>query len=324
MKTLNLNYFNGSEAEQFTFYRIPKALMTESYFKNLSSDAKILYGLMLDRMSLSMKNEWIDEENRVYIFFTLEDLQESLNCGHNKGVKILAELDEDSGIGLIQRIKQGQGKPARIYVKNFVLPVDNLVDNSLGNNDNGSQDFPKKEVKTSENGKSRVPENGSADFRNAEPNQTNSNNNNFNDIEYQSIDQSAQAQPAQNYQFDKIDMIDLMEAYRKIIHKNIDYDVLIDRYDTNFVDEYVNIMLDAICSRNKSIRVDRVEYPTTAVKSRLLKLDGSHIEYVMLCMSKNTTKIRNIKNYLLTALYNSYTTMDNFYKAEVNHDLYGK
>ena len=115
----------------------------------------------------------------------------------------------------------------------------------------------------------------------------------------------------------------MMESYKKLIHENIEYEILIDRYDAINIDEYVRIMLDTICSRNETVRVDRAEYPTEVVKSRLLKLDSSHIEYVMICMSKNTMKIKNIKNYLLTALYNSYTTMDNFFKATVNHDLYG-
>ena len=164
---------------------------------------------------------------------------------------------------------------------------------------------------------------GSADFQNVEPNQTNRNQTDFNDIEYQSIYPPAHAQPARASPPEKIDMLAMMEAYRKIIHENIEYDILIDRYDQISVDEYVRIMLDAICSPKKTVRVDRAEYPTEVVKSRLLKLDSSHIEYVLFRMSKNTTKVRSIKNYLLTALYNSYTTMDSSWKAEVNHDLYG-
>ena len=321
MIPLNFDYYYGSEAEQFAFYRIPKMLMTEPHFKKLSSDAKILYGLMLDRMGLSMKNNWIDKENKVYIFFTLEDVQKSLNCSHTTGVKIFAELDVVTGIGLIERVKQGQGKPARIYVKNFILSVD-TVDNSVDtveNSDNGNPDFKKVEVKTSTNEKSRVQKNGSADFKNAYSNQINCNKHNLSDIEYQSIYPHVSLTP--ECQSDEIDM---MEFYRKIIHKNIDYEILIERYDVVSIDEYVNIILGSICSKNGTVRVDRAEYPTEVVKSRLLKLDGSHIEYVLHSMSANTTKVRNIKNYLLTALYNSYTTIDNFYKAEVNHDLYGK
>ena len=84
-KKMTFNYFYGTEADQFSFYRIPKALFTDSYFKDLSSDAKILYGLMLDRMSLSIKNQWFDDKNRAYIYFSIEDIMELLNCGRNKG-----------------------------------------------------------------------------------------------------------------------------------------------------------------------------------------------------------------------------------------------
>ena len=217
---LNFDYYYGSEAEQFSFYRIPRMLMTEPHFKKLSSDAKILYSLMLDRMSLSMKNDWIDKENRVYIFYTLEDVQENLNCSHTTGVKIFAELDADNGIGLIERVKQGQGRPARIYVKNFVLPVDKPVEKS----DNGNQDFKNVDAKTSKNLKSRHQENRSADFQNLAANQTYLNKNNFNDIEYQSIYPPAHAKilPILS-QSEKIDMTDMMESYKKIIHENQEY-----------------------------------------------------------------------------------------------------
>jgi hypothetical protein len=319
IKPLNFDYYYGAEAEQFAFYRIPRVLMTEPHFKKLSSDAKILYGLLLDRMGLSMKNGWIDNDNKVYIFFTLEDVQASLSCSHTTGVKIFAELDSGTGI---ERIKQGQGKPTRIYVKNFNLAVDNspeIVDNSNA----GSPDFKKVEVKTSKNLKSRPKENGSADFQNVDTNQTYVNKNDFNYIEYQSIHQKTHAPDTRQSQSEKMDMIDMMAAYREIVHENIEYDCLKERYDPARVDEYVQIMLDAICSRKDSVRVDCSDYPVEVVKSRLLKLDSSHLEYVLNCMAKNTTKVRNIKNYILTALYNSYVTIDNYYRAEVNHDLYG-
>lgn len=119
MRTLKLPYFYGQEAEQYSFYRIPKQLISDSRFRNVSTDAKLLYGLMLDRMGLSLKNGWLDEQGRVYIFFVLDEIQDLLQCGHEKAVKLLAELDSEKGIGLIERIKQGQGKPTIIYVKQF-------------------------------------------------------------------------------------------------------------------------------------------------------------------------------------------------------------
>jgi len=118
---IEFGYFHEHESEQFSFYRIPKLLFTDEHFRDLSCEAKVLYGLMLDRMCLSLKNHWIDREKRVYIVFTLEQVTEYLNCGRDKGMKILAELDSKKGIGLIERVKQGFGKPDAIYVKNFVV-----------------------------------------------------------------------------------------------------------------------------------------------------------------------------------------------------------
>ena len=95
--TIKFDYFRGMEAEQYTFYRIPKVLFTAECFRSLSCEAKVLYGLLLDRMGLSIKNRWFDEEDRVYIIFTVEELAELLNCGTQKVVRLLKELDVKSG-----------------------------------------------------------------------------------------------------------------------------------------------------------------------------------------------------------------------------------
>ena len=116
---LDYDYFYGGESEQFSFYRIPRQLIVGPEFKHVSTDAKLLYGLMLDRMGLSARNGWYDEENRVFIYYPLDEIKEALNCGNDMAVKLLAELDSGKGIGLIQWVKQGQGRPARIYVKRF-------------------------------------------------------------------------------------------------------------------------------------------------------------------------------------------------------------
>ena len=115
------HYFQGMECDMYSFYRIPKLLFTSEYFKNLSCEAKVLYGLMLDRMSLSIKNRWFDEEDRAYIFFSVEEIMEMLNCGRNKAVNCLKELDQEKGIGLIEKRRIGLGKTNVIYVKNFSL-----------------------------------------------------------------------------------------------------------------------------------------------------------------------------------------------------------
>ena len=163
------DYYYGNEGSQYTFYRIPKILFTEPKFKTLSNDARVLYGLMLDRMGLSMRNEWRDNDNRIYIYFTQDDIQNYMNCGHTKGGKIISELEN---IKLIERVRQGQGKPARIYIKKFYIVEDNDYeesDNNFSENcESNNSDFQKQEIQTSANEKSRLPRNGSLDYRKTE------------------------------------------------------------------------------------------------------------------------------------------------------------
>ena len=113
---MTLDYFYGQAGELFSFFRIPKALFQEQRFQDLSTDAKTLYGILLDRMSLSVKNEWFDKKGRVFIIFTIEDVKRTLRCADNKATRLLRELEE---FGLIERKRRGQGKPCLVYVKNF-------------------------------------------------------------------------------------------------------------------------------------------------------------------------------------------------------------
>lgn len=119
MDNQDFDYYYGDESNQFSFYRIPRQLVTGERFKQLSTDAKLLYGLLLDRMGLSAKNGWYDGAGRVYIYYMLEEIQNDLRCAHGKAVKLLAELDKGKGFSLIERVKQGQGRPTKIYVKRF-------------------------------------------------------------------------------------------------------------------------------------------------------------------------------------------------------------
>ena len=145
--------YYGDESSQFSFYRIPRQLVTGQQFKKISTDAKLLYGLLLDRMGLSARNGWYDDAGRVYIFYTLDEIQEDLNCGHEKDAKLLSELDTDKGCGLIERVKQGQGRPTKIYVKRFTtrrVPAETPVPQETPRLPKiGSQEVGKSEVKTS-------------------------------------------------------------------------------------------------------------------------------------------------------------------------------
>lgn len=118
---MQYKYFYGAQAEQFSFYRIPKALFTEPNFRELSTDAKVLYGILLDRMSLSLKNQWLDAQNKVYIIFTVEEIMDALNCANQKATRLMVELEKQAG--LIERKRQGLGRPNLIYVKNFAATI---------------------------------------------------------------------------------------------------------------------------------------------------------------------------------------------------------
>ena len=142
---MTLDYFYGQAGKLFSFYRIPKALFQEQRFQNLSTDAKTLYGILLDRMSLSVKNEWFDKQGRVFIIFTIEDVKRALCCADNKATKLLRELEN---FGLIERKRRGLGKPSLVYVKNFSSDlsnerVQNRENHEFGSPKNACQDPPK-------------------------------------------------------------------------------------------------------------------------------------------------------------------------------------
>ncbi len=117
------DYFYETEGEEFRFYRIPKVLFESEAFRNLSTEAKVLYGVLLDRVSISARNGWKDEKGRVFIICTIEEIQKRLGCGNKKAIQLLAELENKAG--LIERKRQGLCKPNLIYVKNFIRTVDN-------------------------------------------------------------------------------------------------------------------------------------------------------------------------------------------------------
>lgn len=129
---MSFDYFYGQQSDLFTFYRVPKVLFTNERFWNISADAKMLYGILLDRMSLSAKNGWIDKNGRVYIIFTIDEAKMALNCAEQKAIKLLSELEKKAG--LIERKRQGLGKPNLIYVKNFISAVDSQLLNCENHN----------------------------------------------------------------------------------------------------------------------------------------------------------------------------------------------
>ena len=139
---------------------------------------------------------------------------------------------------------------------------------------------------------------------------------------HQSIYPALGGTPDGNAEMDR-DRIDRIDTYREIIKENIEFEALVQRYGYERVDELVELMLQTVLSQRPYIRIAGDDYPREVVKSRFLKVNFSHVEYVFDCLDSNTTKVRNIESYLLAALYNAPATMDSYYRAEVNHDLYG-
>lgn len=333
---IKFDYYYGIEAEQFSFYRVPRLLIKDNRFKGLSSDAKLLYGLMLDRMSLSMKNSWLDDKNRAYIIYTIDNIMEDLGCGKDKAIKVLAELDTNKGIGLVERIRRGLGKPDIIYVKNFVVTEVKEEENAENKGfltEVEEAELQKSEKPTSGSGNIRVQEVGKTDFKESEmptlrsgeirlqevgesdPNYTNYN---YTDL--------SQTNPISQSSDGVTDGTDETLAYIELIRENLDYDYHMkydSRNDREMFEEIYNIICDVVCVKRKLIRIGGEDYPYELVKSRFLKLNRSHVEYVQGRLQETTTKITNIRAYLLTALYNAPATISHFYQQEVQHDMYG-
>ena len=585
MTGIQFDYFTAAETEQYTFYRIPKALFTESHFQTLSCESKVLYGMMLDRLGLSIRNQWFDSQGRAYIIFTVEDVMGVMGCQSQKAVRLMKELDTADGIGLIEKKRIGLGRPNRIDVKNFmvrgnggsengtggacrkqtqaadipqspglsgkkaaepegrpgfaggmpevnaeaentagstvaVMPetqeeqvqnwwmcgesipenekygmtdaggcrkensaheedwwdmeadmpsgaeiprygmplcgnaagtvpgmesnadiVDNvdIVDNShlavnsIAECQNSGQDawfslemqasdkgyghcndgiqpeyaareglqnqysdssrpepggrepvFADKTVEAMvrelwgkqktgpqcsgmecsreleaaaapscrepqmqgcERQDSLIVENETPKQRDSKRNDTEYSETEYSKTEKNETDFSAVCRPYQSYQSyqpctssqyvqgGQQDSIypdrgmdgtgEKIDTYRECIRENIDYQCFRPQ-DMESVDELVELMADTMLVPDRgTVRVAGAEKPASVVKGRFMKLVHSHIEYVIDCMQKHTGKIRNIKAYLLTALYNSSLTISSFYRAEVNHDLYG-
>ena len=341
---LKLDYYYGAEAEQFSFYRVPRLLIKDERFKGLSSDAKLLYGLMLDRMSLSMKNGWFDDENRAYIHYTVENIMEDLGCARATCAKVIAELDSKKGIGLIEKKRQGLGKPDIIYVKNFVVVEQNTqqetTEKAPANTDVSTEVQKMNDKKfnnqTSRSSKTELQEIQNADFRRFN-NQTSGSsetefadvqevNPNYNNTNYTDLSYNNPIYQSDSDAEKEMDRMDDVNAYIEIIKENIEYEhhMKYGSYqDKGLYDELFDVICEVVCVKHKTIKIGGDDYPYELVKSKFLKLNSFHLEYVIGCMQNTTSKIVNIKAYMVTALYNASSTMNHYYQQEVQHDMYG-
>ena len=285
---MTLDYFYGQAGELFSFFRIPKALFQEQRFQDLSTDAKTLYGILLDRISLSVKNEWFDKKGRVFIIFTIEDVKRTFRCADNKATRLLRELEE---FGLIERKRRGQGKPCLVYVKNFSAESSK---ESVKNRDNDdscgskiacqdpvkSRGIKKKENKTEMNNTNPILSDESEEMKNRE----------------------------------------LLEEY---FSQSLEVDLLLrlcpDDEDTLY--QIVDLLVDTCATKRKILRIAGDDKPAEVVRSRFMTLNADHIRFVLKCLAENSSPIRNMKQYLLASLYNAPTTMQLSYQNQTNHDL---
>ena len=280
---MEFDYLYEERSESYSFYRIPKMLFTEGIFDKLSTEARVLYGLLLDRISLSRENGWVDEAGRVYVYYKIETVKKALRCANTKACGLLRELEE---FGLVEKKKQGLGKPTLIYVKDFTR-------------------FRNAELLRSEMQNSGVPGKGIPNFRESECNKTEKNQTEKNKTH--SIHSGDEAR----------------RAYTDFFERKLEVDLLKEEYpyDGDILEEIFGIIVDTVCSEKEKIRIAGEYKPANVVKGQLMKLESRHIGFVLDGLKENTVKVRCMKQYLLAALYNAPLTISNYYQALVNHDM---
>lgn len=305
---IKFSYYYGKEAEQFSFFRIPKLLFTDKNFSRLSSDAKVLYGILLDRMSLSMKNGWLDEENKVFIIFTIDEIEETMNIGRNKAINIMKEIQD---FGLIEKKRRGLGKPNIIYVKNFLVETENREEEKRqekeGNMDHIEEHLDAKFQKVSNINLQKFEKQTSRNLENKpqEVSKTNCNKTNTNKTEYSDTDFN-HTSPISPSKTNGIKENPEVEEDIETLKQNIEYFSLIEEKpeEKETIDLMLNLMTEVI--KNKTDRrINQSRIPFERLKEQLLTLKKEHIDYVLLVLSENKNKISNLRAYLLSLLYNA-------------------
>lgn len=295
---MGFDYFYGQQSEMFSFYRIPKVLFTDERFWNISTDAKLLYGILLDRMNLSAKNGWMDEAGRVYIYFTIDEIKGSVGCAEKKAVKLLDELERKCG--LIERKRQGLGKPNLIYVKNFVdSSVNNPVERQLLNCQNDNSGTVQKTTLELSKAQGNNTDTIYTEFSDTDPFLSSG----FSEKENEGMEER--------------------ERYKLYFKEQLEYEILKIRhpYDIDILEEILELIVDTVCTNRKMIRIASDDKPAEVVKSRFMKLNSEHISFVLDCLKENTTSVRNMRQYLLAAIYNAPLTIGCYYDSRVRHDM---
>ena len=321
-------YFYGQEADLFSFIRVPKLLFTDARFKDLSSDAKILYGLLLDRMSLSVENDWFDKYGRVFIIYTIAEIVSTLGCANTKACNTLKQLIE---AGLIEKENKGQGKAQLIYVKKILKDYSKPREKQSYNQNSQNQNSEKQ---NSQYDSYRIPESRTLEVSKSECINTENNNTDFSNTEkHNNISSNLiKIYPPGHKTEEKNDEIRRDEktgcmsdvtGLKKSVLEHIDADSLKQRfpYDTKLVDQIANIMVDVLSDDVDYYVIGGARKNPQLVKDQFKTLDYSHVAYVIDSLKSNTTQVRNIRQYLIASLYNAPLTIDAHYDLLVQHDM---
>lgn len=326
MPKTEFDYYYGAESEQFSFVRVPRVLFTDKeHFDNLSNEAKLMYGLLLERMSLSRKNNQIDKHNRVYIIFPVEEIEESLDVGHEKALNLLKELDDQSGIGLVKKKRRGLGLPSILYVKNFIVKGEQNTDRvpTSRSTENEFREFGKTDFKKSENQTSENPKNRLLEVRKSDSNNIDINNTDMSYTYDQSIDRSQAG--IQNFSPGADGLIDAIErsTVEEKVKKQIDYDCLISHPDSSVVqmaEEIKDLMVDVLCGERSVVSEGKRVSEETA-KAAYRKITFDHVQYVMKSLVSYPDKISRIDRFLTVSLFNSVYTLTNSTFAGFEYDM---
>lgn len=352
-----LSYFYGKEADHFSFFTVPKILFKDPEYKDMPCEAKMLYGMMLDRMSLSIENQWFDDQKRAFIKISEDFIMENLGCGRNKALNLMKILEQS---GLIERKKMGQGKSSIIYVKRFIrqetvqeeimldesaktdistasiideeeeieVSAQELATGQKFKNQTSEENATVSEVcflnnKTFRNQTSGRLESKQQDVYFSNPNNTKINNTKINNTESNLIissDRESQTSDTMGYD---IELQAKLQGYSALIRENIDMPGLLmaNPHDGEMIEGIFDLILETVMCEGEKVLIASNWYPAELVRSKFLKLNYSHIDYALYCLKRNTTKVKNIKKYLLAVLFNAPSTMDGYFQAEVRHDM---
>lgn len=331
---MNFNYLSASGIDKFTFYRMPKILFVDDYLSTISCEAKVLYGLLLDRATLSKSNNWIDELGRVYVFFKQTEAMEMLNIKKNKVIAIFKELED---IGLLIRKKQGQGKPTRLYVLDFSNHTDEDEENSKTNEvvsddeEQTSDENIKKEVKRLEKQTSefqtssndtkkevkRFEKQTSKGLKNKPLSSNYINKTEMNKTESIYLSSNANQPTSEINENINDRLIDRYNNAVNKVKKQIEYGYLIENYEKSTIDLIVSLIADVYVD-DSSISVNNRTIVAEQARIEYSKLTHIHIEFVLESIANTKNRIKNIRTYLQSCLYNAYNTMDIAIDNEIN------